>query len=151
MHFGPPVSAAALPDVIPTTEPARAGPVIDASDGKLPMYKIIAGIALLATAAATSSSSASPAGFGSTGMGSAPLFHGARSGSPGFPPQNRFVPGAGFVQGRCPRSAFVRCAGAGSVSAAYPDDEDDIEKLHFRVQEPFGPWDIGRSPGEPEP
>ena len=65
------------------------------------------------------------------------LFH-----SPNF----RF--GAGFVL----RRPGVVTGGYGDYDYASDADDygpyavDDIDNLHFRVQEPFGPWDVGRPP-----
>lgn len=110
------------------------------------MHNVVAVITLLATVTVTSSSNASTVGFGRTGIGSTQSFH--HRGPPGFVPGEGFYPGAGFSPGACPRIRFASCSQARSVSGAYPDDED--QQLHFRVQEPFGPWDIGQPPDRPD-
>jgi len=75
----------------------------------------------------------------------------------GFPPrffrpaypflQPHFNFGAGFVS----HQQGVVTGGYGDEDYASDDDygsyaDDDIDNLHFRVQEPFGPGDIGRPP-----
>lgn len=89
------------------------------------------------------------AGFGGHGFG----FH------RGFGLHHRFLPlrhlfhrpdfdfGAGFV----PHRLNETIGALGDFASAYDDDYasyagEDIENLHFRVQEPFGPGDIGRPP-----
>lgn len=89
------------------------------------------------------------AGFGGHAFG----FHRA----PGFhhrflPPrhlfhQSHFDFGAGFAS----RRLSEETGAFGDYAGAYGDDYDsyadeDIENLHFRVQEPFGPGDIGQPP-----
>lgn len=64
-----------------------------------------------------------------------------------FHPSHRQQPdfGAGFAS----HQSNVLAGGYGDTS----DDSysnDDIEDLHFRVQEPFGPGDIGRPPASAE-
>jgi hypothetical protein len=88
------------------------------------------------------------AGAAGAGLRAVP-FHGvSRNTHFTFLPGLGFLPGAPGIPGRpCAVASVVRCSqNTGSVTAAYPDDEDDIDKMHFRVQEPFGPWDIGPKP-----
>ena len=87
------------------------------------------------------------AGSGSRGPGLG--FHHGFGFHHRFPPSkhlfhpSRFDFGAGFA----PRRPNEVAGGYGD----YDSDgdvlyEDDVENLHFRVQEPFGPGDIGRLP-----
>lgn len=84
--------------------------------------------------------------------------HGRGIGFHGFG-QRRFVrfhPGH-FRFGNFGPQRTVEFAGAYGDSADVTDEDaygaydDDIDNLHFRVQEPFGPGDIGRSPVGDEP
>lgn len=96
------------------------------------------------------------AGFGGRGFGFRHGFGFHRRFLPGTEPfhQRQFDFGSGF-RSHAPR---VMTGGIGDYDYAYDDDDgpyadDDIENLHFRAQEPFGPGDIGRPPvrAEPEP
>ena len=79
--------------------------------------------------------------------------HGFRVHSPFFSPLHPFHQrqpnfGAGFAS----RQSNVLAGGYGDSDDSYDDDydnsyvDDSISNLHFRVQEPFGPGDIGRRP-----
>jgi hypothetical protein len=62
---------------------------------------------------------------------------------------HRFVPTpTNQFQFHQPRFNFGRGfrSRSSSVAGGYGDSDDDISELHFRVQEPFGPGDIGRPP-----
>ena len=97
--------------------------------------------------------------FGGRAFGSGFGFHHGFGFGHRFPPANRifrqprFNFGAGFVSHR----GTVVAGGYGdddSTSGDYGSYSDDIEDLHFRVQEPFGPGDIGQPPipaGEDSP
>jgi len=69
-----------------------------------------------------------------------------------LPPQNLFRrPDFDFGAGFRSRRLVETTGGYGDYDDASEDDygsyaEDDIDNLHFRVQEPFGPGDIGRRP-----
>ena len=113
------------------------------------MRKSVANVAMTAAIVIAIASPSSAIVFGMAGGRPPHPSGGSRAGSPVFLPGAGFAPGGGFAPGNnrvpCPTTAALRCFQAGSVSEAYPDDEDGIENLHFRVQEPFGPWDIGSS------
>jgi hypothetical protein len=92
---------------------------------------------------------------GSFGHGFSPGQHGFRFGPVPFPFHEHNLrvafPNARFGEARS--EGFSGGAYGGNDVAAYDYDDDDdftAEDLHFRVQEPFGPGDIGRHrPPEP--
>jgi hypothetical protein len=91
--------------------------------------------------ACTTVLAATPGGFVHAGGG----LQGHGFGFHHFLPRPTNQARAHFRFGRGFRSRSV------SVAGGYGDDEgsygsDDISELHFRVQEPFGPGDIGRPP-----
>ena len=67
-------------------------------------------------------------------------------------PFNRFHPAHFRFGGFRSHQLGVFTGGAGDFDYATDEDDygpdagDDIDNLHFRVQEPFGPGDIGRPP-----
>jgi len=114
-------------------------------------YKLIGAAAWAATAVTLTAAT-----FSSAGNAATVVVNGMR-GTPFHSPHISFLPGSlaprflAGTRGRpCPVANAVRCfQNTGSVSEAYAEDSDDIDNLHFRVQEPFGPWDIGPQRDEP--
>jgi hypothetical protein len=84
--------------------------------------------------ACTTALAATPGGFAH--VGSFGFHH--------FLPRPTNQPHAHFRFGRGFRSRSVSFAGGYGDEGSY--GSDDISELHFRVQEPFGPGDIGRPP-----
>jgi hypothetical protein len=61
------------------------------------------------------------------------------------------VPVAVATVPRYRRFSTTFAGGGSDVDTADYDEDDSVGNLHFRVQEPFGPWDIGRQPPASRP
>lgn len=119
---------------------------------------------LLASLTAAAFVLAAPAVAHMTGMGGGRVGdfgHGFGHGHPGFHigplpfpfhERNLVVPFPNVRFGEARFEGWGGGAYGGDVAAAYDDEGEDFtpEDLHFRVEEPFGPGDIGRQP-PPEP